>query len=92
MLYSEIHLTNSNLKAINKIFNVTHVPLVRSLTITVDPVRLAQDPAGPYSTPSSKTRTTCINTEANSPNTSGLFSISQQNKNSEHGQDDDLFP
>ena len=49
LLYSDILLTKSNLGAFNKSFNVTHAPLVRSLTMTVDPVQPAQDPAHPYS-------------------------------------------
>ena len=48
LLYSDILLTNSNLEAFNKSFNLRHAPLVRSLTMTVDPVQPAQGPAHPH--------------------------------------------
>ena len=48
LLYSDLVLTNSNLEAFNQSFNVTHASLVRSLTMTVDPVQPAKKPGSPY--------------------------------------------
>ena len=48
LLYSDILLTNSTLSPFGTSFNVTHAPLVRSLTMTIGPVQPAKDPAAPY--------------------------------------------
>ena len=48
LLYSDILLTNSNLEVFGKSFNITHAPLVCSLTMTIDPVQPAKDTTAPY--------------------------------------------
>ena len=48
LLYSDILLTNSNLEVFGKSFRTTHAPLVRSLTMTIDPVQPAKDAINPH--------------------------------------------
>lgn len=48
LLYSHVLLTNHNLEAFGKTFNITHGPFVCSLTIIIDPVQPPMDPATLY--------------------------------------------
>lgn len=48
LLYSHMLLNTSNLPAFSKNFNITHGPLISSLTVTIDPVQPAEDLTAPY--------------------------------------------
>lgn len=48
ILYRDVLIKNHNLEPFSKSFNISHGVLVRSLTVCVDPIQPARDPAAPY--------------------------------------------
>jgi hypothetical protein len=48
LLYRDILLTALNLDAFQRTFNISHAPLVQSITITINPVQPAKGPATSY--------------------------------------------
>ncbi|KAA6411221.1 MAG: hypothetical protein FRX48_04501 [Lasallia pustulata] len=48
LLYRDLLITNHNLEAFSKNFNISQGVLVSSLTVCLDPIQPASDPAAPY--------------------------------------------